>query len=283
MNDEERRELAIRRILVALDASPHSLAALRAATRLAELFGAELQGVYVEDINLLRASELPFSREITIHSGAQRRLNLRQIEKQLRDQAELARRALTDSAERARVRWSFRTSRGTVVSELLTAAAGMDLVIMGKSGWSPIERRRLGSTARDLLARTPRSALVLEKGSTLRHPLAVVCDGSPLGHKAVHVAADLARREGRHLILLALSEDPEQARRIREQCSEWLQGKGVVARFRSFHQWTSPRVAETLAREGAGGLVVPATDAVLKDDELLHFLKETDTPVLLVR
>jgi nucleotide-binding universal stress UspA family protein len=282
VNDEDR-ELVIRRILVALDASPGSLAALGTATRLAELFHAELRGLYVEDVNLLRASELPFAREIGIHSGAQRRLDLGEIERQLREQAELARRALTDSARRARVRSSFRISRGAVVSELITAASEMDLVIVGKSGWSPIERRRLGSTARDLLTQATRPALVLERGSRLRHPLAVVCDGSALGQRALQVAATLARREGSHLIFLALAEDPERARGLRERCSEWLQGRGVVARYRTLHEWTASRVAEILKEDSAGGLVVPATEAVLEDEELLTLLTETDTPVLLVR
>jgi nucleotide-binding universal stress UspA family protein len=257
VNDEDR-ELVIRRILVALDASPGSLAALGTATRLAELFHAELRGLYVEDVNLLRASELPFTREIGIHSGAQRRLDLGEIERQLREQAELARRALTDSARRARVRSSFRISRGAVISELITAASEMDLVIVGKSGWSPIERRRLGSTARDLLTQATRPALVLERGSRLRHPLAVVCDGSALGQRALQVAATLARREG-------------------------SQGRGVVARYRTLHEWTASRVAEILKEDSAGGLVVPATEAVLEDEELLTLLTETDTPVLLVR
>jgi nucleotide-binding universal stress UspA family protein len=281
--NDEGRELPIRRILVALDASAHSLTALRAATRLAEVFGAELQGLYVEDINLLRAGQLPFATETAIHSGVRRRLDLPQIERQLHEQAELARKVLTESAEHARVHWSFRVSRGTVASELITAAADMDLLILGKSGWSPIQRRRLGSTARYLLAQSPRAALVVEKGSTLRHPLAVVCDGSEMGHKALRVAAALARREDSHLILLALSEDPEEARRIRQQCSEWLRGQAVMARYRVFHEWTASRVAATLEQEGAGGLVVPATETILKDDQLTTLLKETDTPVLLVR
>ena len=280
---EEKRELVIRRILVALDTSPHSMAALETATRLAALFGAELLGVYVEDIDLLRASELPFARETKLRSGARRRLGMEQIERELRSQATLAQRALTDSADRARVRWSFRISRGTVVSELVMAASEMDLIILGKSGWSPIERRRLGSTARALLSEAPRPALVLEQGTQLRPPLAVVCDGSELGHKALKLAATMAERERSHLILLALAEDPQEARRIREQCSLWLRGRGVLAHYRIFHRWIASRVAETLEDEGAGGLVVPATEAVLKDDQLLTLLRATDTPVLLVR
>jgi nucleotide-binding universal stress UspA family protein len=280
---EERHDLVIRHILVALDASPHSLAALEAATRLATLFGAELLGVYVEDINLLRASELPFARETTLRSGARRRLRTEEVERQLRRQGQLARTAFTESADRARVQWSFHISRGAVVSELITAASGMDLVILGKSGWSPIERRRLGSTARALLSEAPRAALVLEHGTHLRPPLAVVCDGSALGLEALNLATTLAEREGSHLILLALAEDPQEARKVREQCSQWLHRRGMLARYRTFYQWTASRVADTLEREGAGGLVVPATEAVLHHDELLTLLGATDTPILLVR
>ncbi|MCB0182612.1 MAG: universal stress protein, partial [Caldilineaceae bacterium] len=41
------------RILVALDASPHSLAALRAAAKLAATVHAELHGLFIEDDRLL--------------------------------------------------------------------------------------------------------------------------------------------------------------------------------------------------------------------------------------
>ena len=48
-------QLSIRRILVALDASPASLSAMQNAVELAARLGAELIGLFVEDINLLRA------------------------------------------------------------------------------------------------------------------------------------------------------------------------------------------------------------------------------------
>jgi nucleotide-binding universal stress UspA family protein len=63
MNPEGRLQ-GFQRILVALDASPASLAALDFATELAERHQAELLGIYVEDINLLRSAEIPFTREI---------------------------------------------------------------------------------------------------------------------------------------------------------------------------------------------------------------------------
>ena len=47
---------AIRRILVALDSSPHSMAALETAVELAANLGARIIGLFVEEANLLRAA-----------------------------------------------------------------------------------------------------------------------------------------------------------------------------------------------------------------------------------
>ena len=61
-----------RRIVVALDASSHSHAALAAAVALAGRLQAELQGIFVEDVNLLRLAELPFAREVRFGLSAAR-------------------------------------------------------------------------------------------------------------------------------------------------------------------------------------------------------------------
>jgi nucleotide-binding universal stress UspA family protein len=104
----DTRAWVIRRILVALDASRQSVAALQVAADLASHLEAELVGLFVEDINLLRLAELPFAREVGSYSATRRRLNTRQVERQLKVQAERARRALEAYADRASVRWSLR-------------------------------------------------------------------------------------------------------------------------------------------------------------------------------
>ena len=280
---EEKHDLIIRRILVALDASPHSLAALEAATELAARFRAELLGLFVEDINLLRASELPFTREVRFFSGARRRLDRQQIERELRAQAARARQALTTSAGRAQVSWSFRVTRGTIASELLAAASEMDLIILGKSGWSPIGRRRLGSTARALLCEAPRLALILEEGAHMAPPVAVIYDGSPLAQKALVTAAALAQPEDSHLIVLILAEGRRTAQDLRIQASEWLQRRDLLARYYSLTQWSVPMLAHMLQTEKAGTLVLPAKTALLEDEALLTLLDEIETPLLCVR
>jgi len=61
---------ALRRILVALDASRSSLEALRAAAALAARMGAELECLFIEDVNLVRLGQLPVARQVTLTGGA---------------------------------------------------------------------------------------------------------------------------------------------------------------------------------------------------------------------
>ena len=68
-----------RRILVALDASPHSLAALEAAAELAASLRAELIGLFVEDANLLRVAGFPFAREFGAYTAQAREIDAEHV------------------------------------------------------------------------------------------------------------------------------------------------------------------------------------------------------------
>ena len=76
---EAKPESSSRRILVVLDASPFGLEALEAAAGLAARLRAELQGLFVEDVDLLRLAGLPFARELA-YSSSQRRLDVATME-----------------------------------------------------------------------------------------------------------------------------------------------------------------------------------------------------------
>ena len=77
-------EFTVRRVLVALDASAHSLAALEMALDLAVVSKAELVGLFVEDAHLLRLAESPQARELLYPSAEQRPLTLASMEQRLR-------------------------------------------------------------------------------------------------------------------------------------------------------------------------------------------------------
>ena len=83
--------MEFRRIVVAIDGSPTSIAALEATAELASAWGSEVVGLFIEDTNLLRMASLPFAREVGSHSGAHRAINPDQFEREFRSQADRAR------------------------------------------------------------------------------------------------------------------------------------------------------------------------------------------------
>ncbi|HEX7973975.1 MAG TPA: universal stress protein [Anaerolineales bacterium] len=283
MSEQPDQDEIIRRILVALDASPHSLAALRAAAELAANMDAELLGMFVEDINLLRLAELPFARQVSSFSAEPRSLSREQVEQQLRSQARTARRAMENLVGSSRLRWSFRVTQGVIAGELLSAAEQTDLIILGKAGWS--HGRRLGSTARLVVTQAASNALVLQHGVQLGLPVGVVFDGSPQSQRALEIAARLLRRrEAYHLLVVLLAGDAEQARYLQGGVTRWLRSRDLQASYR----WLLERSGKKLAAMIEGErqrcmLVLPAESQFLPPETILDLLNHTECPVLVVR
>jgi nucleotide-binding universal stress UspA family protein len=281
---EQGQALTIERILVALDASPHSLAALEAAVDLAARFQAELSGLFVEDENLLRLAELPFVREIGIFTATRRRIDSEQMERQIRVQSRRVRRVFTMTTERAHVQRSFRVARGAVLSEVLSAAAEADVLVLGQAGWSLLQRGRLGSTVRGILPKQFGLALILKEGTCLGDPLAVVYDGSPVAERALIAAAALRRQpdKDRALIVLLLAEESQSAQTLQSQAASRLADRDAIAVYRSLTSANALWLADILQAEGCGMLVLPARSSALQDSVLVELLEHLDLPVLLV-
>jgi len=91
---EQPKFTLIRHIAVALDCSPHSIASLTIAAELAHSMHAELTGIFVEDINLLRMAELPFCHEIRIYTSEPEHIDASQFERSLKLQARSAEESL---------------------------------------------------------------------------------------------------------------------------------------------------------------------------------------------
>jgi nucleotide-binding universal stress UspA family protein len=280
---DEDQELSVQRILVALDVSPHSLAALEAAAVLAAGLQAELVGLFVEDADLLRLAELPFARELGLYSAASRPLDSSQMERQLRTRAHRAEQALAAVAGRAQVRWSFRVARGAIAAELLAAAAEADLISLGKVGWSLAGRRRVGSTAQAILSQASGSALILQHGAHLRSPFVLVYDGSAPARKALSIAARLVAGKGADLLILVAADDPGEVQSLQAQASGWLQERGLEARFRQLTLAAVPKLTQPLEAQGCGTLVLPVESSLWRDEALLALLADLDFPVLFIR
>ncbi len=278
---EQNDEWTIRRILVALDASRHSLAALEAAVELAASLEAELQGLFVEDVNLLRLAGLPVAREVLYPFVAATRLDRARMERELRSQATQARRALAAACEQRQIKWSFRVVRGEVVPEVLAAALEADLLSLGKASRPLIRRVRLGSTARAAAAQAPHSVLLLQRGAGIRPPVVVAYDGSSTARQALMMATHLAQEEGGYLTILIVADTPDVVQQLHAQAADFLRGHRLMIRYRRLVGAGVAMLTHEVRAEGSGVLVLSST--ILPPEAFQALLDEVDCPVLLVR
>jgi nucleotide-binding universal stress UspA family protein len=254
------------RILVVLDASPHGLAALEAAARLAAQLRAELQGLFVEDVDLLRLARLPFNREVAYPSAAQRQLTLADVERTLRATAEQLRGAVSSMAERVHVKWSFQVARGPITRSALAAAAGADLLVMGRE------------------CRAPRQSRASEEAqATVAGPILCVYDGSQASRRAVDAAARLAGELEGQLLVLLVAEGSAQAREIRADLSQWLAGREVAAATIGPTVCHAAEIAVAARRYGACLVVLNRDSALLDEPTIEGLVRDLDCPVGLVR
>ena len=282
VNDNDQ-QLIIKRILVALDASTHSLAALEAAADIAAALEAELLGLFVEDENLLHLAGLPFSQEVRSPWAISREMSSDRMEEDLRLQAAQAKRALQAAAERVQARWSFRTVRGQVTPAVLAAALDADLVALGRISNPVSSRYRLGSTARAAAASIRRSVLLMQQGGDLSYPVLVTFDGSKAAWQALLAAARLATVSGDDLNVLLLGEDPEKVDELKDSVRAWLGQRDLRAQYFRLPQATVTSLVAFVQAAADCILVLGGDNPLLEASSIQEVLDETDCPVLLVR
>lgn len=204
-------------IRVALDSATASPQLVRAAVHLAAEMGAAIEGVLIEDINLIRLAALPFARLISPHSPTEELIAGARMERDLRVHARKIERLLTETALLENVESSFRIVRGTVEHEIRAAAAGADLLAICGARRTLARRANSSDQAEILPLRFLRAG---ERPGTRAEPrltkdagsagvwsnddcsavLVISCDNPSLREGLV---TELIRQRGRRVIFLA--------------------------------------------------------------------------------
>jgi nucleotide-binding universal stress UspA family protein len=279
--EEQEEQLTIERILIGLDTSHHSLAALRAAAELARNLGAELHGIFVEDVNLLRVAELRIAQELQFPFATHAKLNPGRMRRQLRAQAQQARQALSSICEEERIEWSFQVVRGDVSAAVLEEAAKADLLCVGRASRPVMHQPNMGSTAEAAATEAPRCVLLISRDKQIHAPIAVLYDASPSTEPSLQLAAKLAQGMGGLLSVLVPAAVLDASEQIQKRITEGLEVEGLVVRYRELTGSGVMSLINAIQTEGTGLLVL--SRALLPLDNLKKLLSEVDAPVLLVR
>jgi nucleotide-binding universal stress UspA family protein len=268
------------RVLVLLDGSRLSLDALEAAADIAHARGAEVLGIFVEEVNLLRSAGYGWSREVGASSGQARPLDAARVQARMQALAEQARRSLSQAMARRGIPQVLKLCRGQVVSEVLNLASPGDLLVLGRVGWSGIPGARMGSTARALVLQAPGDVLLWTRPRPRPQGRVVVLLNHDQGanHRAVRVGADLALQYHQPLSVLVRTTDGEP-QHITGDLLDYLQQEGIAARVRLLPMASPGAATRALKEEGASQLVISRSCSLFTEPGADNVLMELNVPL----
>ncbi len=271
----------LRRIVVALDASAHSHAALEVAVMLALRLRAEIQAVFVEDINLLRLTELPFAREVRFGQAGAYPVQSDDVQRGLRARAAVLRRQVEEVAEQSKVSSTFRVVRGAVVGEVLTAALEADLLALGRLGHAVARRSRLGSTAQAAVARAV-SAVLLVHPALENGPVLMLFDGSAAAARALALAGEVIG-DSNDLRVLVWGPEESVASDRRQLAEELLKASAVRVQYQQLDGGDAQRILAWVNKQHGSLLIMPAAGGDWPEAVVETLLEEADPQLLFIR
>lgn len=245
------------RILILLDGSRPSLSALEVAAQMARARQAEVLGVYVEEVSLLRSAGYGFTREVGASSGLVRPLDAEALQARMRARADQVRRALQKALAPGGDGQVLVQCRGTVADEVLNLLKPQDVLIMGRVGWSGLSGVRLGSTARRLVGQAPGEVLLwTEPRQRPRSCVVALLNHDREGnHQALATAAERARHNQCPLTVVVRGNEAENAAAAASLQSE-LDQLSMPARVRHLPLVSADALRRLLQQERAAELVL---------------------------
>jgi len=133
--------LRIRRVIACF--APGHAARPEAVARYARSLEAELLGLFIEDVELLRLASLPFAREVGLASASLLSMSLEGLERQLRAQARFVEDALA-AILGPEAGWTFRVERSTPVSAVEAVLVDVEVpVLLLPPGGNLLAERRV--------------------------------------------------------------------------------------------------------------------------------------------
>ncbi len=276
-------KFALRRIVVAMDNSLHAQAAAEAAVELAARFKAALEGLFVEDVNLIKLADHPLCRLVSFPTAEARAPDPVALQRYIRRECARAQRALETVAARMELRPAFRILRGRVESEIVTAASEADLLVVGVAGRGKWARRRPGSVALAAVERSARSVLVYRTGVTAGGAPLVCFDGSDSALKALDAAMRLRRESEREMRIVLIPSERFDLQTLRKTVDTLSADSELETQLLECLPPTAQRLCQLAALPGVSGVVIGADSPVLKEGGLKQLLADAPCPILLVR
>jgi hypothetical protein len=260
-------ERVARRILLALDAALET-PTLDVVANLAAQLEAELEGLFVEDIDLFRLAELPFACELGYPSAVVRPLEAASIGRALRNRANQIRLAMEQCAAFSKVACTFQVKRGDLVRDTLAVSPGADLLILYRGGGR--------------LQQSPAKAGAQGVGKRASPVLAVVDDSAAGQRGVLDVASRLARACDERLVIVPAQLAGSGLDQVKTRLAQWLSNHDLVCTVESTAVADAAHLLATHRKWNGGWLVLSRDSPLLDDARLRQLLVDLARPIVLV-
>lgn len=213
----------IKSIAVGLESVDSFDAITGVAANLAIGSNASLHAIYVEDVDLVKGTEIPvvpfFPMEGYIPMLPDRRAELE--ESFIRNETQLNSRFLKFISD-TRIKGRFQILRENVNRALVDQSRTHDLLIIGKTGKADADPERvLGYHVESILRHAFSPVLLVPEKPSFGFKTLVAYDGTPGSHRALAAACEVAKSGGADVRVVAVAE-PEKGAAILEGAAEYL-------------------------------------------------------------
>jgi len=211
------------RLLVGVGGSEPSLAALRYALHLARGGSGRVEVLVVE------ASRLPIEAQM-VHGDVLVGI-VKEAERLLRSRWDDVQRRSEEVGREAGMPVSVRREQGRVSRQLVAAAEGCTLLVMGKRGCREEHGGLLGSNTELTLRKTTRPVLLAPDEFVPPRRVLAAHGGDPMGRAVLAVAHQVARALRAPMRVLFVSDDRERRAVVQEETQRHLASLGGSASF----------------------------------------------------
>jgi hypothetical protein len=251
-------------ILILLDNQRDQFDFLKSAAALTRQMKARLQGLFIEEEDLICAADLSFSREISRWSAQERQLTGEGINRILRASARHSKKALEKVAQEEKIECSFQVIRGERISWIKESVNTSDILFIGGKLSNQKNSQYHNSCTRGINA------------------LQVIYTGTPASQRALEIAVQIAKLGNRPLVILTIVNEITDELPLREQINTTL--INYPAFETSVKIIKTEQLIEALHKLRIFMLVFPSDIKWAQEDNHLDdLLRTTNCPIALVR
>jgi nucleotide-binding universal stress UspA family protein len=235
----------IKNILVPLDGSEHSKAALDFAVWLAQGFDGTLFGLHVIDTVSIEGT---FFHDVSGSMGFEPYMDfsskMREI---LEERGKIILEDFAETCARKKIRCQTALETGIIPNEICERAKLADLVVIGHRGVNEgFTTGLLGSTAETITRKCPRPVFVSTKEfKTIHNPL-LAYDGSQRASSAMESAAEFCTVLGLPLTVLTIAKEESTAQGFIQQAEKYLGSYGLEVKYEHTRGYPEQKIIEYL-------------------------------------